>query len=181
MRHEYGLDLPILQQYWNYISGIIFHFDFGSQIRSGREITEVIGGAFPVTLRLALMAFAIEIVLGLGLGIVAGLKAGKLADNLVLILTLLIISMPVVRARLPRPVLLRPPARLDRPQRQRRRAMWSELLLPGIVLGSLSLAYVARLTRTSIAENLRADYMRTAVAKGLPRRRVIGVHLCATR
>lgn len=54
---------------------------------------------------------------------------------------------------------------------------WSELIAPAIVLGGLSLAYVARLTRTSMAENLRADYMRTAVAKGLPKRRIIGVHL----
>lgn len=54
---------------------------------------------------------------------------------------------------------------------------WGELVAPAIVLGSLSLAYVARLTRTSMAENLRADYVRTAVAKGLPKRRVIGVHL----
>jgi oligopeptide transport system permease protein len=53
----------------------------------------------------------------------------------------------------------------------------SQLLLPAIVLASASLAYVARLTRTSVAENRRADYMRTAIAKGLPRRRVVGVHL----
>jgi oligopeptide transport system permease protein len=55
-------------------------------------------------------------------------------------------------------------------------ATWFELLLPGIVLGSLSLAYVARLTRANLVENLRADYVRTAVAKGLTRRRTIGVH-----
>ena len=53
---------------------------------------------------------------------------------------------------------------------------WYDLLLPGLVLGSLSLAYAARLTRTNLSENLRADYVRTAVAKGLTRRRVIGVH-----
>src|SRR5690606_23451507 len=54
---------------------------------------------------------------------------------------------------------------------------FGELLAPGFVLGSLSMAYVARLTRTSIAENRRADFVRTAVAKGLPHRRVVGVHL----
>ena len=53
----------------------------------------------------------------------------------------------------------------------------SELLLPGIVLGSLSVAYVLRLTRTSVAENMRADYVRTATAKGLDRKRVVTVHL----
>jgi oligopeptide transport system permease protein len=54
---------------------------------------------------------------------------------------------------------------------------FTDLLLPGFVLSSISLAYVARLARTSIAENRRADYVRTAIAKGLPHRRVIGVHL----
>ena len=53
----------------------------------------------------------------------------------------------------------------------------SDLLLPGVVLGSLSVAYVLRLTRTSVAENMRADYVRTATAKGLPRQRVVTVHL----
>ncbi|MFJ7158110.1 ABC transporter permease [Streptomyces sp. NPDC101118] len=176
LRHEYGLDLPILQQYWNYLSDILFHFDFGSQIRSGREITDVMGDAFPVTLQLATLAFAIEIVLGIGLGIVAGLKAGRLADNLILIFTLLIISVPVfVLGFIIKTVFafklgwIEPNVGQDE--------TWGEMLAPAIVLGALSLAYVARLTRTSMAENLRADYIRTAVAKGLPKRRVIGVHL----
>ncbi|MFI8101864.1 ABC transporter permease [Streptomyces sp. NPDC086023] len=176
LRHEYGLDLPILQQYWNYLSDILFHFDFGSQIRSGREITDVMGDAFPVTLQLATLAFVIEIVLGIGLGIVAGLNAGRLADNLILILTLLIISVPVfVLGFIIKTVFafklgwIEPNVGQDE--------TWGEMLAPAIVLGALSLAYVARLTRTSMAENLRADYIRTAVAKGLPKRRVIGVHL----
>ncbi|MFZ3500136.1 ABC transporter permease [Streptomyces sp. 5.8] len=176
LRHEHGLDQWIGKQYFDYITGILFHFDFGTQIRSGREVTEVIGAAFPVTLRLAFLAFAIEIVLGLTLGIVAGLKAGKLVDNLVLILTLLIISMPVfVLGFIIKAVFA---FQLDwiEPMVSNEET-WGELVAPAIVLGSLSLAYVARLTRTSMAENLRADYVRTAVAKGLPKRRVIGVHL----
>jgi oligopeptide transport system permease protein len=56
-------------------------------------------------------------------------------------------------------------------------APFKDLILPGVVLAAVSLAYVARLTRTSVAENSRADYLRTAVAKGLPKRRVITVHL----
>src|SRR5690606_39829452 len=56
-------------------------------------------------------------------------------------------------------------------------ATWGELIVPGFVLGSLSMAYVARLTRTSLMENKRADYVRTAVAKGLEPRRVVWVHL----
>ncbi|MFZ3472660.1 ABC transporter permease [Streptomyces sp. 4.24] len=176
LRHEHGLDQWIGKQYFDYITGILFDFDFGKQIRSGREVTEVIGDAFPVTLRLAFLAFAIEIVLGLTLGIVAGLKAGKLADNLILILTLLIISMPVfVLGFIIKAVFAFQLGWID--PTVSLKETWGELVAPAIVLGSLSLAYVARLTRTSMAENLRADYVRTAVAKGLPKRRVIGVHL----
>ncbi|WP_405998718.1 ABC transporter permease [Streptomyces sp. NBC_00829] len=176
IRHDLGLDLPIMQQYWNYMTDIVLHFDFGNQIASGRPVTDVLGDAFPVTIRLTALAFLIELVLGLGLGIIAGLRAGRLADNLILIVTLLIISIPVfVLGFIIKTVFafqlgwIEP--NVNDPED------WSQLLAPAIVLGGLSLAYVARLTRTTMAENLRADYMRTAVAKGLPRRRVIGVHL----
>ncbi|WP_405901687.1 ABC transporter permease [Streptomyces sp. NBC_00727] len=176
MRHKLGLDQPILVQYWDYMKGMILHFDFGDQIASGRPVTDVLGDAFPVTLRLAGMAFVIEIILGIGLGMVAGLRAGRLADNVVLILTLLIISIPVfVLAHIVKSVFADQMGIIE--PNVSNAATWSELLTPAIVLGSLSLAYVARLTRTTMAENLRSDYMRTAVAKGLPKRRIIGVHL----
>ncbi|MCZ0981147.1 ABC transporter permease [Streptomyces diastatochromogenes] len=175
-RHELGLDKPTWQQYLFYMRDMILHLDFGSQIRNGRPVTEVLGDAFPITLQLGILAFAIELVFGIGLGIVGGLRAGRLADNLILIFTLLIISIPVfVLGYIIKMVFafnlgwIEPNVATE-PE-------WSQLIAPAVVLGGLSLAYVARLTRTSMAENLRADYMRTAVAKGLPRRRVIGVHL----
>ncbi|MFE0699497.1 ABC transporter permease [Streptomyces sp. NPDC058872] len=175
-RHELGLDLPIWQQYWNYMTDIVLHFDFGSQIRNGRPVTEVLGDAFPITLQLAALAFAFELTFGIGLGIIGGLKAGRLADNAILIFTLLIMSIPVfVLGFIIKMVFafqldwIAPNVSTEQ--------KWSELIAPAIVLGGLSLAYVARLTRTSMAENLRADYMRTAIAKGLPKRRVVGVHL----
>ena len=175
-RHELGLDLPIWEQYWNYMTNIILHFDFGNQIRNGRPVTEVLGDAFPITLQLAALAFAFELIFGIGLGVVAGLKAGRLADNMILIVTLLIISIPVfVLGFIIKMVFafqlgwIEPNVSNDQ--------LLSEMIAPAIVLGGLSLAYVARLTRTTMAENLRADYMRTAVAKGLPKSRIIGVHL----
>ncbi|BAU85821.1 dipeptide transport system permease protein dppB [Streptomyces laurentii] len=176
IRHELGLDQHILKQYWDYMSNIILHFDFGKQIRNGRPVTEVLGDAFPVTLQLAALAFAFELVFGVSLGIIAGLKAGRLADNIILIFTLLIISVPVfVLGFIIKMVFafqlgwMEPNVSNDQ--------LFSEMIAPAVVLGGLSLAYVARLTRTSMAENLRADYMRTAVAKGLPKRRIVGVHL----
>ncbi|MFJ2651083.1 ABC transporter permease [Streptomyces sp. NPDC087420] len=175
IRHDLGLDQPILVQYWHYLTGLL-QGDFGTQIASRRPVTDVLADAFPVTIRLAALAFLIELVFGIGLGIMAGMRAGRLIDSAVLIFTLLMISVPVfVLGFIFKTVFAfqlgwtAPNVSDD--------VKWSELVMPAVVLAGLSLAYVARLTRTSIAENLRSDYMRTAVAKGLPRRRVIGVHL----
>ncbi|MFJ1603438.1 ABC transporter permease [Streptomyces sp. S1D4-11] len=176
LRHQYGLDQPILVQYYHYMKDMILHFDFGTQIASGRPVTDVLGEAFPVTLRLGGLAFAIELVLGLILGVWAGMRAGRFADNAILLVSLLLISVPVFVLGFILKVVFAfqlnwlPPNVNDSTN-------YNELLMPAFVLATASLAYVTRLTRTSVAENLRADYIRTAVAKGLPRRRVVGVHL----
>ncbi|MFE9362814.1 ABC transporter permease [Streptomyces sp. NPDC006978] len=175
MKKELGLDLPLWHQYWNYLVNL-FQGDFGTQIASGRPVADIISEAFPITVRLALFAFIFTVVVGISMGIFAGLKADTLRDRGLLVLTLLLISVPsFVLGFLGQYFFafqlgwVEPNVSLE--------ASATELILPAVVLGSLSLAYVARLTRTSVAENLRSDYMRTAVAKGLPRRRIIGVHL----
>ncbi|MEU8760412.1 ABC transporter permease [Streptomyces sp. NPDC048659] len=175
-RHELGLDKSLPEQYFVYMRDMLLHFDFGTQIRNGRPVTEVLGAAFPVTLQLATLAFAFELIFGIGLGIIGGLKAGKLADNSILIFTLLIISIPVFVLGFFIKMVFADNLHWIDPNVSND-ALWSEMIAPAIVLGGLSLAYVTRLTRTTMAENLRADYMRTAVAKGLPKRRIIGVHL----
>ncbi|WP_413812935.1 ABC transporter permease [Streptomyces sp. OE57] len=174
LRHEFGLDQPLWKQYIDYMVDL-FKGDFGKTF-GGRPVSEEMGMAFPVTLRLAAVALTIEIIIGIGLGAWAGLRAGRAADTGVLIFTLIVISMPVfVLGYLARFIFADelgwlPPNVQDSMDLQ-------QLLLPGFVLAMLSMAYVARLTRTTFAENLRADYMRTALAKGLPRRRIVGVHL----
>ncbi|WP_405879892.1 ABC transporter permease [Streptomyces sp. NBC_01136] len=176
LRHQYGLDQPILVQYYHYMKDMILHFDFGTQIASGRPVTDVLGEAFPVTLRLASLSFAIEVVLGIALGVWAGMRAGRFADNAILLVSLLLISVPVFVLGFILKVVFAfqlnwlPPNVNDSTN-------YNELLMPAFVLATASLAYVTRLTRTSVAENLRADYIRTAIAKGLPKRRVVGVHL----
>ncbi|ANS67718.1 peptide transport system integral membrane protein [Streptomyces lincolnensis] len=176
LRHEYGLDQPILVQYWNYMKDMILHGDFGTQIASGRPVTDVLGDAFPVTMRLASLAFAIEVVLGIALGVLAGLRAGRLTDNVILLITLLFISVPVfVLGFIAKLVFAEQLKWLD--PNVSDSTNYGQLLMPAIVLATASLAYVTRLTRTSIAENRRADYIRTAIAKGLPKSRVVGVHL----
>ncbi|MFH9801366.1 ABC transporter permease [Streptomyces albidoflavus] len=175
LKAELGLDRPILVQYVSYI-GNVFQGDFGTQIASQRPISEVILDAYPITIQLALFAFTFIVVAGILLGLVAGLKPNSIRDRGLLGLTLLLIAVPsFVTGYTAQFVfsfkmgLVPPNVGLE--------PSWNEMLMPAMVLASLSLAYVARLTRTSIAENLRADYMRTATAKGLPRRRIVGIHL----
>ncbi|WP_055688493.1 ABC transporter permease [Streptomyces prasinus] len=175
IRKDLGLDLPLWQQYANYLGGLV-QGDFGTEIVSQRPVADIIADAFPVTVRLTLFAFAFTVLVGVGLGIVAGLRPNTMQDRGLLALTLVLISMPSFVLGFLMQYLFAFQWQLIQPN-VRDSENFGELLLPAIVLGSLSLAYVARLTRTSMAENLRADYMRTAVAKGLPKRRIVGVHL----
>jgi peptide/nickel transport system permease protein/oligopeptide transport system permease protein len=147
--------------------------DFGTDFR-GREVTDIMAERFPVTVRLTLSAFAFELVLGLAAGVLAGLRRGSLLDNLVLVTTVAVVSIPVFVLGFTAQILFG--VRLGWFPIAGLYQGWTSYLLPGMVLGALSLAYVARLTRTSLVENLRADYVRTATAKGMPRSRVVGVH-----
>ncbi|MER5359824.1 ABC transporter permease [Streptomyces sp. NPDC002785] len=174
LRHEFGLDQPLWKQYIDYM-GNLFQGDFGKTF-GGREVIDEMSESFPVTLRLTAVAMLIEIIVGIGLGAWAGLRAGKAADTGVLVFTLIVISIPVFVLGFLARFVLADTLGWVAPNVQDS-TNYAQLFLPGFVLAMLSMAYVARLTRTTFAENLRADYMRTAMAKGLPRRRIIGVHL----
>ncbi|UNS98768.1 ABC transporter permease [Streptomyces tubbatahanensis] len=174
LRAEFNLDKPLWQQYGLYM-GKIFSGDFGNAF-NGQPVTELMATAFPLTIRLALVAVVIEIIIGLVLGVLTGLRRGRPIDSGVLMLTLVVISVPTFVTGTVFQYLLGVRWGLIAPAVSPA-APLGQLLLPGLVLALVSLAYVTRLTRTSIAENSRADYVRTAVAKGLPRRRVTVRHL----
>ena len=172
IRDRYNLDDPLLVQYGKYMGGV-FQGDFGDDFR-GRPVTDLLGQRLPITVRLALLAFGFEVVLGIVAGILAGVRKGGFVDNLVLVSTLVVIAIPIFVLGFLAQLLLG--VRFGWfPVSGVQRGLFS-YLLPAMVLGSVSLAYIARLTRTSLIENLRADYVRTATAKGLSRRRVVGIH-----
>ncbi|MCX4780818.1 ABC transporter permease [Streptomyces sp. NBC_01264] len=179
LREKYHLNDPFLAQYWNYITNV-FQGDFGETF-NGRQVIDLISEAFPYTLNLALVAFAIEAVVGVLAGIMAALRRGKFLDQLVLISTLMVISIPVFVTgfvlQLTLGVELKNNWGIDFfPVSFNEADGLRAYLLPAFILASTSLAYVARLTRTSLMETMRADYVRTATAKGLPRRRVVVNH-----
>ncbi|KUN02322.1 ABC transporter permease [Streptomyces yokosukanensis] len=173
LKREFGLDKPLWQQYATYM-GNLFTGDFGTAF-NGQKVTELMGSAFPVTIRLTIVAILFEIVIGVTLGVVTGLRRGRPIDTGVLLGTLVVISVPTFVTGLLLQLLLGIKWQWISPSV--RYGSFDELIVPGLVLASVSLAYVTRLTRTSIAENKRSDYVRTAVAKGLPARRVVVRHL----
>ena len=174
LRAQFHIGEPLHIQYFEYMKGILT-LDFGETF-SRRPVLEVMRDAFPITIRLAIVAFVIEIAIGIPLGLMAGLRRGKFFDGTILLSTLLVISIPIFVVGFVLQFFIGIKLGWFRPTVSGA-APWNELLLPGIVLGSVSVAYIMRLTRTSVVENTHADYVRTATAKGLPRRRVVTVHL----
>lgn len=174
MRKQFNLDDNLFVQYFKYLARL-FSGDFGHTF-SNIDVSTLIGNAYPITIRLAIVALLIEGIIGIGAGILTGLRSKGFVDNLVLVSTLFLISLPVFVTGFVLQIVFGLQLHLI-PVTVSSAAPFSELIAPGFVLGSLSMAYVARLSRSSIAENSRADYVRTAIAKGQPKSRVVGIHL----
>lgn len=172
LQERYHLDEPFYKQYAIYITNV-FQGDFGTDFR-GREVTDIMKDRLPVTVQLALIAFFFEVVIGLTAGVIAGVRKGNFFDSLVLVSTLVVIAIPIFVLGFMAQIIFG--LKLGWFPISGYREGFQSLLLPALVLASLSLAYIARLSRTSLVENLRADYVRTAKAKGLSTKRVIGIH-----
>lgn len=174
LRAQYHLDDPLWQQYLNYIVNLL-QGDLGTNF-SGQSVSDRLADRWPVTITLALTAWGIEVVLGVTLGLWAGVRGGRWDDKLVLTGTILASSIPVfvlaVSAQLIFGVQLGwfPVAGTS--------AGWPvAYLLPALCVAVFGLAAVARLMRGSVVDALNADYVRTLWAKGMRRREVVGIHV----
>ena len=170
---KYNLNDPLPVQYGKYMANVA-QGDLGEN-QYGIPVAEDLADRFSVTAKLAVMALVIEAVIGILAGVLAGLRKGGFLDSLVLVSTLFVISVPVFVTGFTLQYVLGlnleifPPLVGADPS-------FFRLLMPAFVLGSLSMAYIARLMRTNIGENVKSDYVRTAKAKGLKPSRIIGVH-----
>ncbi len=174
IRSEYHLDKPFIVQYLLYLKGV-FQLDFGKNF-AGRPVLDLLKQAFPVTIKLALFALLIEAVFGILIGVVAGLRRGGLFDSTVLVASLVIIAIPVFVLGFVVQFVFGIKLGWVSPTVGPNAAV-GKLILPAAVLGALSLAYVLRLTRQSVSDNMTADFVRTARAKGLSQRRTVVVHV----
>jgi dipeptide transport system permease protein len=197
---QFGLDKPLPVQYARYVGGVL-HGDLGSSLTTHEPVMDEFLTLFPATVELAFFALLIALLLGLPAGIVAALRRNTLADYAVMGVSLTGYSMPIFWWALLlilffsvhlgwTPVSGRIAVEYDVPVSTgfmlidalrggdpgAFRSAVSHLILPSIVLGTIPLAVIARMTRSSMLEVLREDYVRTAKAKGLPRWKIVMVH-----
>ncbi len=200
LAHRLGLDLPLYQQYWNYVRGLA-QGDLGTSLVTREPVASEFMALFPATVELTLAALLFALLIGLPVGIIAGLKRGSAVDHSVMGVAMTGYSMPIfwwglimimffsvdlgwtpVSGRInveydiaPRTGLLLIDSLLSGEEGAFRSTV-SHLILPVIVLGTVPLAVIARMTRSSMLEVLREDYIRTARAKGLAPWHVVVVH-----
>jgi oligopeptide transport system permease protein len=174
LRERYHLDQPFIVQYFIYIGGI-FRGDFGVSF-SGQPVGEILAATFPVTLRLASIALLIEMVVGISIGLISGLRKGKLFDSSTLVVSLILISLPIFVIAFVAQLVIGIQLGWARPTVSST-APWNELILPAIVLATVSVAYIIRLTRESVIDTRSQDFVRTAYSKGLGSGRIVRVHI----
>jgi peptide/nickel transport system permease protein len=172
IRERFGLDLPVEQQFFRFVSGV-FQGDLGRSTRTNRAVTADLATFFPNTIELALGAILISLALGIPAGIMAAMRPNSPLDLAVMIGALIGVSMPVFWFGLLAILIFSvelgwfPVAG---------RGTLRHLVLPAITLGLSSMAIIARMTRSSMLEVLNQDYIRTARAKGLFGRGVVLKH-----
>ncbi|RRJ88354.1 ABC transporter permease [Gulosibacter macacae] len=174
IRERYNLDEPFIMQYLLYLKGI-FTLDFGTTF-SQRPVIDVMAQAFPVTFQLAIMALIFEAVFGIAFGLIAGIRRGGFFDSTLLVVSLIVIAVPTFVIGFVMQFTFG--VKLGwLPTTVGGNVNFVSLLMPAIVLGAVSFAYVLRLTRQSVSENLSSDFVRTARAKGLPESQVFSKHV----
>jgi dipeptide transport system permease protein len=201
LRHEMGLDQPIWKQFLDYVWGLL-HGDFGVSIVSKTPVLQEFMTLFPATLELTLCAMIFAILAGIPAGVIAASRRGGIYDQSLMGLALTGYSMPIfwwglmlilvmsntlgltpVSGRVDLIKYYYEPVTgfmlIDSLLSGQKGAFWDavhHLILPTIVLGTVQLAVIARMTRSSMLEVLEEDYVRTARAKGLSWTRVVGLH-----
>ncbi len=173
MQAKFGLDKPVGEQYWNYLKDIVTKFDFGPSLKqNGRMVTDIIFDGLKTSVKLGVLAAVVATVFGVILGSSAALQRNKLLDKTIMVITTAFVSMP---SFIVGTILLLVFSELLRwvPAYG---ATWKGLILPVITLALYPMAYITRLTRSSMLDVLGQDYIRTARAKGVSGVKVIFGH-----
>ncbi len=172
LRHALGLDLPVLQQWWQYLSGIT-HFDLGESLHSRRAVSQLLAERLPATAILSIASMLIAIVIALPLGILAAVYKDSVWDRIAMMTAMFGVSIPNFVMG-PLLILIF--------------ALWlgwfpvsgkegfASLILPAFTLGTALAAILSRMVRASMLEVIQEDYIRAARARGLSEIRILGLH-----
>ena len=173
MEAKYGLDKQVLEQYFTYLGDIVLRFDFGPSLKQrGRQVIDIIADGMKVSAKLGLIAAFGALVVGIVLGAVAALQRNKVIDKVIMVITTAFVSMPSFIAG----ALLLTIFAVSLHLLPANGAQKNGLILPVVTLGLYPMAYITRLTRSSMLDVLGQDYIRTARAKGVPGFKVIFGH-----
>jgi peptide/nickel transport system permease protein len=180
MRREYGLDKPIMVQYFDWIGGV-FRGNLGKSIYYHQNVGNLLGQRFPVTLHLGVLAFILSNVIGVLLGVFAGIRRGTWIDTVATTLANIGITIPIFWLGIlliyafGLKLNLLPIYGYTSPFDDFWMSM-KQSVMPVFCLAITGMAYTARQMRSSVLEVIRQDYIRTAWSKGLPERRIIMHH-----
>ncbi|AHK40669.1 Oligopeptide ABC transporter [Bacillus cereus Rock3-42] len=172
IRHQLGLDKPFIMQYFSYI-GNILQGDFGVSIRSNRPVLDEVLIRLPITIELALCSIVITVVIGMIAGIISATKQYSWTDVSIMIIALLGVSLPSFWFGLMLIFYFSVQIQIFPVSGW---GTWMHMVLPALTLGASGAAIVARMTRSSMLDVIRQDYIRTARAKGVKERVVIYKH-----
>ena len=173
MEAKYGLDKPVLEQYFTYLGDIVLRFDFGPSLKQrGRQVIDIIADGMKVSAKLGLIAAFGALGVGIVLGAVAALQRNKVIDKVIMVITTAFVSMPSFIAG----ALLLTIFAVSLHLLPANGAQKNGLILPVVTLALYPMAYITRLTRSSMLDVLGQDYIRTARAKGVPGFKVIFGH-----
>lgn len=174
LQAQYNLDQPFFVQYLLYLKDV-FTGDLGTTF-SGRDVNDILASAFPVTLKLVIMAVILEFVLSVSIGLISGLREGGVFDNISVVIALILNSMPVFVGMFLAQFFIG--IKLGwAPVTVGANATWGAMFLPALVIALTIYVSGMRLMRGSVIESRREDYVRTAYAKGLTSKRIIPVHI----
>ncbi len=170
---KYGLDKPLVAQYTTYLKDIITDFDFGPSLKQrGRNVIDIIADGLKVSAKLGIIAALIALAVGITLGSFAALKRNKIADKIIMVITTAFVSMPSFIIGTLLLILFAIKLRVF----PANGTTTAGLILPIITLSLYPMAYITRLTRSSMLDVLGQDYIRTARAKGVSTNNVIFRH-----
>ncbi len=163
MRHQLGLDVPIYQQYFKYVDGVVVHGNLGTSFRSRQPVTHQILTRLPNTIKLTAAGLLVALVIGLTAGILSATFRGGWIDKISMLTSIIGISVPGFWLGLMIMLLFGVKLRWFPVSGAE---SWKQLVMPAFTLGLTASAVLARITRASMLEALNQDYVRTARAKG---------------